>query len=128
MKFTVALVASIFWTTLSTFLALPWLQDLAGLAGWRVAIFIAGGTEILPGTMIAFVVLGLLYDTRPPRKTLVEHQDISILMAACNEENPVADTLHSIARQHYPGEFAVLVIDDGSTDTTVAVVDANPNS
>ncbi len=128
MKFTVALVASISWTALSTFLALPWLQDLAGLASWPVAIFIVGGIAILPGMMNAFLVVGLLSDRRPTRKTLVEHPGISILVAAYNEENSIADTLRSIAQQHYPGEFEVLVIDDGSTDTTAAVVEANPRS
>jgi biofilm PGA synthesis N-glycosyltransferase PgaC len=126
MKFTVALLASIAWTAVSTLLSLPWLQDLAGLASWPVAIFIVAGIAILPGMMNAFLVVALLLDRRPPRKTLVEHPGISILVAAYNEENSVADTLRSIAQQNYPGEFEVLVIDDGSKDATAAVVEANP--
>jgi poly-beta-1,6-N-acetyl-D-glucosamine synthase len=125
-KFTIALLVSIAWTALSTLLSLPWLQDLAGLAGWPVALFIVGGIAILPGMMNAFLVTGLLLDRRPPRKALVDHPGISILVAAYNEESSIADTLLSIANARYPGEFEVLVIDDGSKDATAAVVEANP--
>jgi biofilm PGA synthesis N-glycosyltransferase PgaC len=126
MKFTAALMVSIAWTAFSTFLSLPWLQDLARLASWPVSIFIVAGIAILPGMMNAFLVAALLLDRRPPRKTLVEYPGISIMVAAYNEESSIADTLHSIAQQHYPGEFEVLVIDDGSKDATAAVVEANP--
>jgi len=126
MKFAAALLVSIAWTTFSVLLSLPWLQDLAHLASWPVAIFIVAGIAILPGMMNAFLVVGLLMDRRPPRKALVEYPGISILVAAYNEENSIADTLRSIAQQGYPGEFEVLVIDDGSKDTTAAVVEANP--
>jgi biofilm PGA synthesis N-glycosyltransferase PgaC len=125
-KFTAALLVSFAWTAFSAFLSLPWLQDLARLANWPVAIFIVAGIAILPGMMNAFLVAGLLLDRRPPRKTLVEYPGISILVAAYNEENSIADTLRSIAQQYYPGEFEVLVIDDGSKDATAAVVEANP--
>ena len=57
---------------------------------------------------------------------VVEYPGISILVAAYNEESSIADTLRSIAQQHYPGEFEVLVIDDGSKDATAAIVEANP--
>lgn len=125
-KFTIALFVSTAWTVFSILLSLPWLQDLARLAGWPVAIFIVGGIAILPGMMNAFLVTGLLLDRRPPRKTLIDYPGISILVAAYNEESSIADTLHSIAKGGYPGEFEVLVIDDGSNDATSAVVEANP--
>jgi biofilm PGA synthesis N-glycosyltransferase PgaC len=127
-KFTIAFLASIAWTVLSTFLSLPWLRDLANLASWPVAIFIVAGIAILPGMMNAFLVVGLLFDRRPPRRMLVDYPGISILVAAYNEQSSIADTLHSIAEQHYPGEFEVLVIDDGSTDATAEIVETNPRA
>ena len=46
-------------------------------------------------------------------------------MIACyNEADDIAETLHSIALQDYPGELEVLVLDDGSTDGTAAATRA----
>jgi cellulose synthase/poly-beta-1,6-N-acetylglucosamine synthase-like glycosyltransferase len=48
---------------------------------------------------------------------------VSVLIAARNEENTLPQLLHALALQSYPSEFfEVLVIDDFSTDATVAVV------
>jgi len=125
-KFAIAFTVSVLWTIVSTLLALPWLHDLAAIVSWPVAIFAVGGIAVLPGMMNAFLVTGLLLDRRPPRKPLVDYPAISILVAAYNEESSIADTLQSIAAQNYPGEFEVLVIDDGSKDGTAAIVDAHP--
>jgi biofilm PGA synthesis N-glycosyltransferase PgaC len=125
-KFALAFIVSIVWTAVSTLLALPWLQDLAAIVSWPVAVFAVGGIAVLPGMMNAFLVTALLLDRRPQRKPLVDYPAISILVAAYNEESSIADTLRSIAQQRYPGEFEVLVIDDGSKDATAAVVEANP--
>jgi biofilm PGA synthesis N-glycosyltransferase PgaC len=125
-KFVTAFVVSFAWTAFSTVLSLPWLHDLAGLAGWPLAIFIVGGIALMPGMMNAFLVTGLLLDRRPPRRELVDYPGISILVAAYNEETSIADTIRSLAAQNYPGEFEVMVIDDGSHDATAAIVEANP--
>jgi len=44
---------------------------------------------------------------------------LSILVAAYNEENTIASTIESIAKQDYPGELQVIVINDGSSDGTL---------
>ena len=90
-------MVSLVWTVVSTVLALPWLQDLAAVVSWPIAIFAVGGIAVLPGMMNAFLVTGLLLDRRPPRKPLVDYPAISILVAAYNEESSIADTLRSIA-------------------------------
>jgi biofilm PGA synthesis N-glycosyltransferase PgaC len=125
-KFVTALVVSFAWTAFSTLLSLPWLHDLAGLAGWPLAIFIVGGIALAPGMMNAFLATGLLLDRRPPRRELLDYPGLSILVAAYNEESSIADTIRSLAEQRYPGEFEVMVIDDGSQDATAAIVEANP--
>jgi hypothetical protein len=73
-KFTLAFMVSLAWTIVSTLLALPWLQDLAAVVSWPVAIFAVGGIAVLPGMMNAFLVTGLLLDRRPPRKPLVDYR------------------------------------------------------
>jgi len=126
-KFATAFCLSLAWTAFSTVLALPWMHDLAGLAGWPLAIFIVAGIALLPGMMNAFLVAALLLDRRPRLKPLIAYPGISILVAAYNEQESIADTIKSLAQQQYPGEFEVIVIDDGSKDATAAIVEDNPH-
>ncbi|MES3021207.1 MAG: glycosyltransferase family 2 protein [Pseudomonadota bacterium] len=123
-KFAAAMVFSILWLAFSIWLALPWTRDLSKLSHWIIAFFAVGGIAIVPGFMNAFLISSLLMDRRPRHQPLREYPGITILVAAYNEESSIADTIESIARQDYPGEFEVIVIDDGSTDTTVAVLNA----
>jgi poly-beta-1,6-N-acetyl-D-glucosamine synthase len=125
-KFVTAFCLSIAWTAFSTVMALSWMRDLASLAGWPLSIFIVAGIALLPGMMNAFLVVALLLDRRPRLKPLIEYPGISILVAAYNEQGSIADTLKSLAQQQYPGEFEVIVIDDGSKDATAAIVADNP--
>lgn len=121
-KFVIASVVATTWFALSLYLALPWMRDLAQLADWALAIFIVGGIALVPGFMNSFLIVSLLLDRRPPRVRLRIFPPITILVAAFNERASIAATLRSIERQHYPGLLEVLVIDDGSTDNTAAIV------
>jgi biofilm PGA synthesis N-glycosyltransferase PgaC len=125
-KFTIAIVASLVWLALSIWLALPWMHDLSEHVGWAFTVFAVGGIAIVPGFMNAFLIASLLMDRRPPRKTLAAYPGITVIVAAYNEAASIADTIESIARQRYPGELQVLVVDDGSTDATAAIVEATP--
>lgn len=49
---------------------------------------------------------------------------ISVLIAAYNEEKVIRDTLRAVGNTLYPGEIEIVVVDDGSTDATAAVVAA----
>jgi len=53
-------------------------------------------------------------DWRPP--------GISVVIPAFNEEAGIAATVRSMLRSQYPGPLEVIVVDDGSTDHTAAIV------
>jgi len=114
---------SLCWLVLTTWIALPWMRDLARLASWPVAVLVVGGIALVPGLMNAFLATSLLLDRRPPRCSFDHYPGISILIAAYNEEASIVETLQSLAQQNYPGEFEALVIDDASTDNTVRNVE-----
>ena len=123
-KFWIAIFIAIAWTTLSVWLSQRWLKDLADLTNWAFALIAIGFIAYVPGFMNAFLVGTLAVDRRPPRQKLASYPCVTILVAAYNEAEAIADTLLSLARQDYPGLLEVLVLNDGSTDETVAIANA----
>ena len=55
------------------------------------------------------------------RKSINYHPFVTILVPAYNEEKVIADTVKNLLQQNYDN-YEILVIDDGSTDTTSAQV------
>ena len=124
-KFAISLFLGLLWAIFSTYIALGWIDQLAEATTVFSAWFIVGGIAIVPGFMNAFLVASLIFDTRPPRrKDIKTWPDISILIAAYNEEDNILSTLESIDKQNYPGHIEVIVIDDGSSDSTADKVQA----
>ena len=123
-KFALAMVLSLAWFALTIWIAMPWMRDLARLANWPIAILVIGGIALVPGFMNAFLAVSLLIDRRPPRGSFDRYPAITILIAAYNEGESIAETLQSIAAQNYPGQFEAIVIDDASTDGTVRMVES----
>lgn len=117
-KFVLTLLASFAWAGLSLHLAHRWILDLSGLIGIVGAYVVIFGIAILPGFMNAFLVMGLLLDRRPPRRWSGTYPGITVLVAAYNEEASILSTLASIDKQDYPGALQVIVINDGSRDST----------
>ncbi|HEY6093698.1 MAG TPA: glycosyltransferase [Gallionellaceae bacterium] len=122
-KFLFALLGSSLWALVSTLLAHEWIQDLGGHIGVALAAFFIAGIAIVPGFMNSFLMFSLLMDKRPERKRLQgAYPPLTILVAAYNEAATIEETLQSIDSQIYPGELQVIVINDGSTDDTAAIV------
>ncbi len=111
------------WMSLSVWLALPWVDDLAGLLGAPLAWAVVTGLAIVPGYATAFMLAGLLLDKRPVDRLPASMPPVTVLIAAYNEQECILQTLHSFERQHYPAPVEIIVIDDGSRDRTREIVD-----
>ena len=122
MKFALSITIAIIWTTLSIWLSQRWLNDLAMVAGWTVALIAIGFIAYVPGFMNAFLISTLLLDRKPPLRQIAEYPGVTVLVAAYNEAAGIADTLTSLARQDYPGSYQVIILNDGSKDNTADIV------
>lgn len=121
-KFVIALGCAIVWAGASIYLSRYWLDQLSGHIGLALASIVILCVAIIPGFMNAFLFSALLMDHRPQRVSLEVYPAISILIAAYNEEDRIIETLNGIKLQHYPGEIEVIVINDGSSDSTSALL------
>ena len=118
-KFAFSVIIALLWAIFSIWISIPWLQDLAKLTNWFWSIFIIFGIAIIPGFINAFLSSSLLFDNRPKKKIIETYPPITILISAYNEESSITSTIMSIRRQGYPGPYKVIVVDDGSTDSTI---------
>lgn len=121
-KFTLCLLISLVWVMICIYLANPWIRELAGHVPMWFALLAVYGIAIIPGFMYAFVACSLLFDHRAPLKPLDVFPGISILIPDYNESRAIVTTIESIKSNAYPGPLEIIVIDDGSTDDTPAIL------
>ncbi len=124
LKFGLTLVVACGWMGFSIYAAEAWIRDFSRVIGVVPAYLCIYGIAVIPGFMNAFLVVSLLLDRRPRLSQVAGALPaITILVAAYNEENNIAETIESIALQNYPGPMQVIVINDGSTDATERKLD-----
>ena len=117
-KFAACLGFAAIWMTVSIWLSQPWFHELSRISHPWLAIYLIGFIAIFPGFINAFVLMALLVDKRPAIRPIDHYPDITVLVAAYNEEGSIAETVHSIFAQGYPGGLRAIVINDGSKDET----------
>lgn len=117
-KFLIAHICAFLWMTLSIFLSIPWLMDLAKIVTLPVAILIISGIGYLPGYINLFIIVSLLLDRQPKFKVMDPVEPVTIIIACRNEENAIGETLRYIKAQDYSGQMRIIVADNGSTDNT----------
>lgn len=123
-KFALAFSIAVAWVALSVWLSQPWLAELSMHVGFALALLVIMFIAYVPGFMNAFLIGSIAFDRRPIRRALSEYPSVCVLVACYNERANIVDTLRSLAGQDYPGELEVVVIDDGSTDDTLALARA----
>lgn len=119
-KFWISQTAAILWMSASILISLPWVRELAEIIGLPFAIFIIAGIAYIPGYLNAFLVCSLWIDRQPRPKIISPDVPVTVIIAARNEERNIGTTIHYISKQDYEGEMQVIVVDNGSTDETVA--------
>jgi biofilm PGA synthesis N-glycosyltransferase PgaC len=121
LKYTLAWIVASTWCVASVWLSQPWLHELALVIGRLPALGIITFIAYVPGFMNAFLIVTIVLDERPLRSRLDVYPDLTILIACFNEADSVGETIHSLVLQEYAGRMRVLILDDGSTDATVAL-------
>jgi len=117
-KFVITLFFSNIWLIISIYLSKRWLQDLAMLTNWFLSIFIISGIAYVPGWINAFLVTSLLLDKQPELKDKDPDDDVTLLIAAHNEEKGIYNTLKYVAAQDYRGSIRTIIINNNSKDRT----------
>jgi poly-beta-1,6-N-acetyl-D-glucosamine synthase len=122
-RFFLSIAAGLLWSGLSAWIALGWIESLGHVVTLPVAILIIAGIAIVPGYLNVQLVSSLVLDRPRPIELDQDYPDLTLLIAAYNEEERIRETLEYALRQDYPGRLEVVVADDGSTDRTCEIAD-----
>ena len=117
-RFLLSIAAGLVWAGLSAWIAVGWTESLGRVVTLPVAVLIIGGIAILPGYLNVQLVSSLILDRPRPIEFDQDYPDVTLLIAAYNEESRIGETLEYALRQDYPGKLEIVVADDGSTDGT----------
>lgn len=123
-KFLVSTFFSCLWFYFSWQLAQPWIRDLAGVLGYAPALVIIFFIALLPGFLNAHILSSIVLDKPPPLRFDLNFPPVSLLIAAYNEAENISETFRGINSQDYPGQVEIIVVDDGSTDKTLEILDS----
>jgi biofilm PGA synthesis N-glycosyltransferase PgaC len=121
-RFLVSVGLSAAWAALSIWISLTWIGDLASYVTMPVAVAIVLGIAVIPGYLNMQLVSSIMLDR--PRGLRFDHDfpAVTLIVAAYNEEEAIAETVEYALRSEYPGRFEIVVVDDGSTDATRDIV------
>ena len=106
------------WMLFSIWLSLPWLGDLGELSHPVIALTVLSFIAYIPGFMNAFLLASLALRPSVLKQDPEHWPGLTILVAAYQEEQLIANTLENLSSLTYPGMLEVIVIDDGSKDET----------
>lgn len=122
-RFRLSVLCGVLWVGLSTWLATPWIEQLAQAISLPAAISLIAGLALIPGYLNVQLVSSLLMDhpaSIDPDYRYV-YPGLTLLVAAYNEQHTIAQTLAYALEQDYPGGLELIVIDDGSGDETAMI-------
>ena len=123
-KFAIAVALALLWTLISVWLSTRWVDELGRVTDPLFALFAITFIAYVPGFMNCFLVVTLLLDQRPARRRPLVYPGVTVLIAAYNEADAIAETIESVAHEDYAGPLEVLVLNDGSSDGTLAAAEA----
>lgn len=118
-KFAVMSIFTLLWLCLSMWISYYWYLGLTDYMPKFLAILIVGSLACLPAFNSASLFGGVLLDKQRNYKNIPDWlPDVTIMIAAYNEEKGIYHTLEHLSRQKYPGNMLIKVIDNNSKDNT----------
>jgi biofilm PGA synthesis N-glycosyltransferase PgaC len=114
--------AGLLWLCFSVWLSRSWIRTLGHDITPPLAILVIMGIALIPGYLNIQLLTSILIDRPRPLRLDGDFPEVTLMIAAYNEQDSIAETLDYALRADYPGAFEIVVTDDGSTDRTREIV------
>ena len=120
--FLISLMCASLYFIFSVIININWINDIACYLGYFLAIYLVTFIAIIPGFNYVFNFVSLLFNKKE-KKTCVEDNDVTVLIPVYNAKKSIKETIKSIQNQEYCGNIYINIIDDGSTDGTLELLE-----
>ena len=104
----------------SIFININWITDISCYLGYFLAIYLVTFIALIPGFNYVFMFVSLLFNKKECMK---KEKDVTVLIPVYNAKDSILETIDSIQKQKYCGDIYIKVIDDGSTDGTLEILE-----
>ena len=92
--------------------------------GYLLSIYIVVFIALIPGFIFVFTLISLLCTKKEKKTCTKKEEDVTILIPMYNSKSTIKETIESIKKQKYCGNIYVNIIDDGSTDGSVEMLES----
>jgi poly-beta-1,6-N-acetyl-D-glucosamine synthase len=122
-RFVIAFTLTAGWVAFAVWVSGPWRRDLEDALGpvmaWVIPLLLA----YLPGLVIGLMAFTLIITRYREAPSVAAWPDVTVMVAAWNEEDAIVPTLERIASLEYPARVEVVLADNNSTDRTAELAD-----
>jgi biofilm PGA synthesis N-glycosyltransferase PgaC len=123
-RFVIAFALTAGWVAFAVWASGPWRSDLEDALGPVLAWVIPTLLGYIPGFVIGLMAFTLLITRYREPPSVATWPDVTVIVAAWNEEDGIVPTFERIAALDYPGHVEVVLADNNSTDRTAELAKA----
>lgn len=120
----ISVMIALFYFICSIFININWINDIACSFGYCLAIYLVTFIALVPGFNFVFMFISLLRDKKEKKPCMKKEEDVTVLIPVYNSKDCIEETIDSIKRQKYCGDIYINVIDDGSTDGSLEILES----
>ena len=121
--FFISTILSILYFVCTIFININWINDIACYFGYFFAIYIVLFIALIPGFIFIFMFISLSWKKKEKKINIKEEKDVTVLIPMYNSKNSIIETIKSIQNQKYCGKIYINLIDDGSKDGTLEILE-----
>lgn len=122
--FIISIIFALFYLIGSIFININWINDIACSFGYFLAIYLVTFVALIPGFNFVFMLISLLCNKKEKKACIKKEEDVTVLIPVYNSKKCIKETIDSIKKQKYCGDIYINIIDDGSTDGSVELLNS----
>lgn len=108
----------------STIININWITDISCYLGYFLAVYLVTFIALIPGFNYVFMFISLLFNKKEKKSCIKQEKDVTILIPVYNAKDSILETIKSIQKQKYCGDIYINIIDDGSTDGSLELLES----